>query len=337
MATFEAQSESEMRSALGSASSGDTVLVSEGVTVDGTDRFTVPAGVRLASNLDTGGQGALIEFDGAVFDDDAPTLEANASVEGFRIYGPNDFPTDSEYSDASSDALNIAGDGARVEYCEVAGFGHRALRVTGDGVSIRHCFIHDVAGDGYGYGVGFEGGAQDGLIEYCRFEFNRHSIATNGACTWVARYNWVGERHDTGNHAFDCHEQGDYITVHNNSFLHNGDSAPGECLRIRGGNSSNITFEDNWVATTDDCGVPESDESCAVSDDAGAGDWAISGNHFDDSAPPTGVGVTQAETGIMSDDSGQGSNGDGDQGGDMATVPSDRPGSTNVEIGRAHV
>lgn len=299
MAKRQANSESEMRSALKSASDGDTIVVAEGVRIDGDNRFEIPAGVTLKSNLGSGGNGAVIEYGESALDEEAVTMNDGASLVGFRIYGPNDFPTSSEYSDDTSDGIYVRGVGCLIEACEVAGFGHRALHVAGDQAAIRYCDVHDVAGDGYGYGVGFTNDSKGGLVEHCHFEFNRHSIATNGQCTWEARNNWVAERHDTGNHAFDCHGQGDSISVHHNTFAHNGSSSPGEALRIRGSNSSQVRFTNNWVWYLDDCGVVNNDEGCAVSDQESAGDWEYHTNHFGTSRPPSSdIGVSSDAAGV---------------------------------------
>jgi len=122
------------------------------------------------------------------------------------------------------------GNDTRIDNCEIFGFGHAGIhiKVGIKGIRVDHCYIHHNQTHGLGYGVCHNDGTES-VIEYCLFNYNRHSIQATGAPTtgYIARFNV-----DMGNcnsHCFDMHGgydrkdgteiAGTYCEMYNNTFL----------------------------------------------------------------------------------------------------------------------
>ncbi|MBQ3065634.1 MAG: right-handed parallel beta-helix repeat-containing protein [Clostridia bacterium] len=123
-----------------------------------------------------------------------------------------------------------AGNDMRVDNCEISGFGHGGIHlpVGVKGVRVDHCYIHHNQTNGLGYGIVHNNGTES-VIEYCLFNYNRHSIAGTGAPVtgYIAHHNV--ELGETLSHCFDMHggsDRGDgtdiagtYCEMYNNTFL----------------------------------------------------------------------------------------------------------------------
>ena len=200
---------SGLESALSGAGSGDVVYVDGGTSIDmGTAELTVPAGVTLASNRGIdGAAGAHLQTD------DRPwgmfTVQDGARVTGLRIGGPR---WDWIGNVGGEMGVEVAGADVEVDNCEIYGWGYASVKTTDD-THVHHCHIHHNPKDGTGYGVSTASG-QNPIIEYNRFDHNRHSVASssNG---YTARYNYVGK--GAMGHVFDQHSGGDTITIHHNT------------------------------------------------------------------------------------------------------------------------
>jgi len=189
--------------ALESASSGDVVWVSGELEIDmGFDASVdIPAGVTLAS--DRGCDGA----EGArLYTDDKPEEDYNrrqmfhltnddARISGLRLEGPYQ-TKDALHSLEYLENRGVVADGiegVELDNVEMFNFMTAAVRSEGGVVHVHHSSIHHNNQNGWGYGISApEWGS---VIEYNRFDYNRHAIAGTGASGqgYIARFNIFGD------------------------------------------------------------------------------------------------------------------------------------------------
>jgi len=126
--------------------------------------------------------------------------------------------------------LCIAGSNVRIDNCELSGFGCYSIALQPNARQIRvdHCYIHHNQTNGLGYGVSHSNDTES-IVEYCLFNYNRHSIASSGAPVsgYIARHNI--EMGVSLHHCFDVHGGSDrrdgtniagtYCEIYNNTFL----------------------------------------------------------------------------------------------------------------------
>ncbi len=244
----------ELVSALEMAQSGEVVFIEGDADIDVTSVATLQLGEGVTLASDRG----RIREDGSVSTGariwsasmtTEPVIRAgdNSRVSGVVIDGRNPYQHrehlkryrdgDSSWAVTSYYGLMVtgkegitAGNGMRVDNCEILGFGHGGvhLPVGIKDVRVDHCYIHHNQTHGLGYGVVHNHGSES-VIEYCLFNYNRHSIAGTGApgTGYIARYNV--EMGTTMEHCFDMHggsDRGDgtniagtYCEMYNNTFL----------------------------------------------------------------------------------------------------------------------
>ncbi|WP_123539094.1 right-handed parallel beta-helix repeat-containing protein [Halosimplex salinum] len=241
---------SELLSALGSASSGDVVYVAGDATIDassvtGSSRLTVPAGVTLASDRGIdGAPGGEIKTD--VIDySHMMAANRNARVTGLRITGPLTSYVD--YSKPVSSGLTVNGSGVEIDNVEASGFNHAALKLNAS-AHIHHSHVHSNSMDGLGYGIMCYGG-QNTLIEYNRFNFNRHSVANEGTAGYEVRYNMFEGKaiaYQVGTHRPGATT----LKIHHNTFVPtkhlNSGEDPESHISIRGVPDDVADIYNNW-------------------------------------------------------------------------------------------
>ena len=245
----------ELLDALGKAKSGEVIFI-EGharIDVSGITPLTLGEGVTLASDrgraledgsYSTGAKifGASLEISSMIFASD------NSRLSGLVIDGRNPYTHAAHHSRSfggdwssfygtsyySLRSVNFegikAGSNVRVDNCEISGFGHAAIHIAPNSkdVTVDHCYIHHNQTNGLGYGI-CHNDASTSVVEYCLFNYNRHSIAATGSPTtgYIARYNI--EMGESLSHCFDIHggnDRGDgtdiagtYCEMYNNTFL----------------------------------------------------------------------------------------------------------------------
>ncbi|WP_459192715.1 right-handed parallel beta-helix repeat-containing protein [Halosimplex sp. J119] len=240
----------ELEQGLNDASSGDVVYVAGDATIDateatGTERLTIPSGVTLASDRGIGGSpGGQIKTD--VIDWESMLWAGgDARVTGVRITGP--LSEYVEYSKPVSSGLTVTGEGVEIDNVEIWGFSHAALKLKAS-AHVHHSHVHHNSMDGLGYGVMCYGG-QDTLVEYNRFNFNRHSVANEGTAGYEVRYNrFEGKAID---YQVGTHRPGaTTLKIHHNTFIptkHLNDGKDPSChVMIRGVPDDVADVHKNW-------------------------------------------------------------------------------------------
>lgn len=249
----------ELYQALRKAKEGEVVFIEGGAVIDLTNHlyerrlaFNIRTGVTLASNRGyvnpdgTVETGAVIRNEstvGSVF-----TLQGNARITGLVVEGPTfhahlahharafnaewGYGSDYYYSNPliKTHGITVGGNNAQIDNCELSGFGKGAIHLekTFKDLWVHHCYIHHNQNNGLGYGITHDDSSES-LVEYCLFNYNRHSIAATGAgqTGYIARYNI--EMGESLAHCFDIHggadrgeasnHAGDYCEMYNNTFL----------------------------------------------------------------------------------------------------------------------
>ena len=240
------------------AEPGEVIFIPGGTVIDMTGHlyfrqigYNIRPGVILASDRGFANPDGSIST-GALLRNTSTagnmlTLMEGARITGLVLEGPtkdNHIPHHtrafsnpgygSDYYYKSSyvrtNGIYVAGNNTQVDNCEIAGFGHGAVNIARDirGVWVHHCYIHHNQAQGLGYGV-CHGNSSESLVEYCLFNYNRHSIAATGAgkTGYIARFNV--EMGESLGHCFDIHggadrgeasnHAGDYCEMYNNTFL----------------------------------------------------------------------------------------------------------------------
>ncbi|MBR6558980.1 MAG: right-handed parallel beta-helix repeat-containing protein [Clostridia bacterium] len=242
----------ELLDAAKKAKSGEVIFVEGHANIDVTSANTISIakGVTLASNrgyIDENGNcstGAVL-WSIAACGSGIITAGDDSRVTGLVVNGRNPYThiehharshgggkhgIESSYYNLPRQYGISAGNNVRIDNCEVFGFGSTGINVPGGikGVRIDHCYIHHNQAKGLGYGICHQNGAES-IVEYCLFNYNRHSVAATGAPVtgYIARYNI-----EMGNclmYPFDIHggeDRGDgtniagtYCEMYNNTIL----------------------------------------------------------------------------------------------------------------------
>lgn len=260
--------------AVEAAEPGDVVAVDPGAEIDlsGVWNVTIPAGVTLQGGRGPdGAPGALVystEGDEGRRNrspQEKFRLGEGARFTGFRLRGHHHEYVN-PWEELDGDYLAHRGGGVRVgaggvvDNNEISGWPHAAVAAERD-AHVHNNFLHHNTWEGLGYGVTVPDGDNMPVIEFNRFNYNRHSINCLGGpqAGYVARYNLVGE--DWVGHQFDVHGSegmtgvaGDEIVIHNNTFR--GTRAvqaktrdPGgeyPAIHVRGLPETGVWIERNW-------------------------------------------------------------------------------------------
>lgn len=259
--------------ALAKAKAGQVVFIPGEIEIDLTVRMYVeeialriPEGVTLAGNRGVdGSKGALLTSDSLKTPAILRTGGPNVRITGLRIQGPDSKRRlehhkrslgrggkgrDYFYKFPTSDGVVVEHPKVEVDNCDLSAFSHAAVFLTtGAGHRIHHDFIHHCQYQGLGYGVCHLAAAS--LVEFNRFDFNRHSLAGTGepGCGYVARHNV--ELGTSLSHCFDMHGgrdredgtdvAGTTIEIANNTFR-----APQLPVKIRGMPQEKCDVHRNW-------------------------------------------------------------------------------------------
>lgn len=259
--------------ALAKAKSGQVVFIPGATEIDLTARIyieqivlRIPQGVTLAGNRgQDGSPGALLSSDTLQTPAIIHTAGPDARITGLRIRGPNPnrcldhhqrafgpggAGREYYYKLPLSDGIVVEHPRVEIDNCDISAFAHAAVDlVKGDGHRIHHNYIHHCQYNGLGYGVCHR--LASSLIEYNRFDWNRHSVAGTGqpGCSYVARHNV--ELGTSLSHCFDMHggrdrkdgtdTAGTSIEIANNTFR-----APNTPVSIRGVPQEKCAVHHNW-------------------------------------------------------------------------------------------
>jgi len=304
-ADYTVDSLSDLKTALSRAGSGDVVYLTSDVNL--SERVTIPNGVTLASDRGiNGSSGKRIHTDREFRMID---VKSNARITGIEFEGPNErlYNWESRNTEPSRGypagwALNITGSDVEIDNCELAQFAYAGVETKGYSPHIHHCFMHHNQVDGLGYGVSISGGHP--TIEYCKFNYNRHSVATaSGNGGFTIENCWFGP--DSLQHVIDHHGPGSSteMVIRNSTVeaTHNVDNpnywdpgTPSEALRVRGdGTARRTLIENNWFY--------HSSKPSPTGDDGeaiylyGGGDWSdknatLRNNHFGSDEPDQSIG-----------------------------------------------
>lgn len=240
-----ARSGSKLSSALSDASAGDIVFVPGGEKIDlGYGGFSVPDGVTVASDRGVNSSsGAYLYTDDEA--DECFTLYGSARLTGIQLAGPH--PGDDWGGSSSAKAVEVRGD-SEVDNCEIWGFSYGGVSVdAGDGAHVHHNIIREINKSGLGYGVTVTSGTP--IIEYNYFNYNRHSVATDGQNPgYVLRHNHFGPTEVM--HNIDMHDPaGDRYEVHNNiveTIRREWDDNLNHAVDVRGVPDDVAAMRDNW-------------------------------------------------------------------------------------------
>jgi len=269
--------------ALEGAAAGDVVFLAGDATVDlGEETISVPARVTLASNRGVDGSaGALLATESEPAD--LVRLAEGATLSGVRLRGANT-GDDGGSSDRASGAT-VVGTAAEVENCEIRGFPFAGVYVQDGWGHVHHNVITECNKAGLGYGVAMYAGYNG--LEYNYFNYNRHSVASDGSHRgYVCRYNHFGPTEVM--HNIDAHEPGcELLKVHNNvveTVEREWDGRVNEIVKIDGVPDEGATVRDNWFFNSnapDPNGEPDVTSQAIVQGDVS--DWEnfeFSGNAY---------------------------------------------------------
>ena len=289
-ATTVVSTRSELENALWSASNGDVVYVDGNAEIDLTGaQIEIEDGVTLASDRGIdGSSGALLYVD----DDIEPTfwMRGESRFTGIEFRGAH--PGEDFSGTWYGEGIKPSGP-AEIDNCELRGFGVAAIEADGSNggaCHVHHNHIHHNCQDGRGYGVSVVGGAGQPVIEYNYFDWNRHSVATDGyAYGYIVRFNHFGP--NSVQNTIDAHGQnGDYspagtsFEVHNNVIEQQTRVGPNESstlawdILIRGVPEGDYQIHDNWLWNPLE---PDSDGPSNVGPD----ELAITQSAFDGEQP----------------------------------------------------
>ncbi|QLH77898.1 right-handed parallel beta-helix repeat-containing protein [Halosimplex rubrum] len=235
-----------LEQALNGASSGDVVYVDGSATIQaGKRELTVPSGVTLASNRGIdGAKGGEIHA-GEVHGEGPIHTENQVRITGVRITAPNDEYM--EYTRPVHSGVVVGGRGCEIDNVEIAGFTYSGVKLLRS-ARIHHSHIHSNPMDGLGYGIVCIGGGST-LIEYNRFNYNRHSVANQGTAGYEVRYNHFGDKavaYQVGTHRPGATT----LKIHHNTFVPtkhiNSGEDPESHVSIRGVPDDVADIHHNW-------------------------------------------------------------------------------------------
>ncbi len=259
--------------ALSKAKAGQVIFIPSGTVIDMTTRIyiekislKIPAGVTLAGDRGhNGSKGGMITSDTLdtplMIDIDGPDVR----ISGLQIRGPHP----KRYLDHHKRAFGPGGDGhvyyykfpvsrgistkhsnLEVDNCDISAFASSGISLSrGTGHHIHHNFIHQCQYNGLGYGVSHD--IAYSLIEFNKFNENRHSLAGTGRAGsgYIARNNV--ELGISLSHCFDMHGgrdrkdntviAGTSMEIYNNTFY-----APERAVVIRGIPEEKCDVHHNW-------------------------------------------------------------------------------------------
>jgi len=271
--TFEVSSLPELLAALNAATPGSVVYITSGTVIDvNADNpqakvtIFIPPGVTLAGDRGLNGSpGPLIKCSNY---DTAPLIElsAGARLTGLRIEGPDGEAGESATWRPNSRGVDISGDAAEVDNCEIYNWSHAGVNVKAGEAYIHHNSIHHVRRTGLGYGVLISRGTA--LIEANVFDWFRCAVAGTGfyGTGYEARYNLTLD--NAAATTFDMHGgtnfcpsrsatspcteeeiriAGDYVRIHHNTIM----AVYTRPIGIKGVPTQELSVYGNRFATSD--------------------------------------------------------------------------------------
>ena len=283
----------DLEAALNDADRGDVVYVAGDATIDassvtGTDRLVIPAGVTLASNRGIDGapggeiRTSVIDYPHMM------GVRGDARVTGVRITGPVD--SFRQYSTPVSSGLTVTGSGVEIDNVEISGFNYAGVMLRAS-AHVHHSHIHGNSMEGLGYGVCCNGG-QNTLIEYNRFNFNRHCVANNGSAGYEVRYNrFDGKQieYQVGTHR----PGGTTLKIHHNTFVttnHLDGGDPDSHISIRGVPDDVADIHHNWFHNPQQPSAGRGTESVIQPHVSSLSSVDLTDNHYGADEPAPDIG-----------------------------------------------
>ena len=286
-ADYTVSSASELKSALNSASNGDVVYLVEDISTSSS--LTLPRGVTLASDRGiNGSSGSKLRTRKEI---PLLTARANSRVTGLVVQGPM---TQYESWDGYPAGWGIETSGTGVELDNVEGFGfaHAAIRCGAD-THIHHCHLHDNPQGGLGYGVDVSSGHP--VIEYCKFNANRHSVAAgSGDLGYTLENSWIGQK--TFGHPIDHHgPSGNAEIVIRNVTVEATESfgSPTKSISIRDDEMDQLLIENCWFyLPKPDLSTNGGDGTCLKVQPGSieSSNTTMRNNHYEPSEPDANIG-----------------------------------------------
>lgn len=245
---------SKLKETLDDADPGDVVYVRDSAKFDFTSLtkdhivLHVPNGVTLASGRgrqreDGTSRGALLKTTVATEGRGMISVGTGARITGLRIQGHNDtnciqenYPADPGETCVNSRGIVATGESIEVDNVEIFDWTYAGIALAPGEVDvidthIHHNYFHHNRKQEAGYGVVLDTGTSEALVEWNRFNYNRHAVAGNGGTkqSYEARYNLVLS--ESEGHIFDMHGDpaeennperiaGTDIRIHHNYILH---------------------------------------------------------------------------------------------------------------------
>lgn len=286
-ADYTVSSTSELENALGSASSGDVVYLVDDVSASST--LTLPRGVTLASDRGINGSpGSKLRTNKEI-----PLLrvQGNNRITGLVIQGPM---TEYESWDGYPAGWGIETEGSGVEIDNVEGFGfaYSAVRCGAD-THVHHCNLHDNPQEGLGYGVDVSGGHP--VIEYCKFDGNRHSVAAgSGDRGYTLENTWIGPK--SYGHPIDHHgpQSGSEVVIRNVTVEATEDvTGDTKSVSMRDDDMGRLLIENCWFyLPKPDLDSNGGNGTCLKVQPGtiAASNTTMRNNHYDSSEPDANIG-----------------------------------------------
>ncbi|OQB14452.1 MAG: FG-GAP repeat protein [Deltaproteobacteria bacterium ADurb.Bin207] len=273
--TVEVSTLQELSNALENAVAGTIVYVRNEARIDLTGQsLCIPGGVWLASGRgESGSAGGMLYSTAMTNTAVLKVCGDDVRITGLRIVGPDPTTCPPQYPNqcektgpncayCTPPSLGIRNDKyvrCEIDNNELTAWSYAAINLgSGADHRVHHNDIHHTQRRGLGYGVVLNataGDAVDVLVEWNRFDYNRHAIAGSGASgqDYTSRHNLVLP-HSIG-HVFDMHGEnervgngdpgaGGKMLIHENIVL----VADQYSLAVRGRPAQGAWFYENCLA-----------------------------------------------------------------------------------------
>jgi hypothetical protein len=301
-----------LQSKLDAATAGDVVFIDPSATINlgyfpDQPSIVIPSGVTLASDRGVNGSdGALLVGEKKPGSDwqgsDTIRLQDDTRLTGLRIEGPtpnrqmNWLGADHDYTDG----IDVSGSGnVEIDNNELYGWPYASVS-GGDTVHVHHNFIHDNDQSGLGYGVSST--EWDSVIEYNRFQRNRHAVAGSGdqGEGYIVRYNTFGAEGIGGaGHKIDMHEHdntgdaGSRMEIYRNTIKF----PDAQGVYLRGTPRQNADIHHNWFFNPTEPCLTENEGGSYCAIQVRAPDFnnvTHHDNHYGDSEPDCSIGAPRS-------------------------------------------
>jgi hypothetical protein len=225
---------SELKQALSEAKSGQIIFLPSNVKInfDGKKPLDIPSEVTIASDRGYNNSSGAHLYKTILKNNDCffliETAHTDIRISGLKIEGPDKETLSIKYNNIKG--IRTWGNNTTIDNCEIFGFPSAAIDIgnSTNNAYIHHNFIHHNQRTGLGYAILIN--KSNALIEYNRFNLNRHDVSGNGnpKSFYIARYNISGIN---TNAYYDMHgdfkngyggNAGKFIEIYNNYIPYKG-------------------------------------------------------------------------------------------------------------------